>query len=97
MNDFSQNIKHLQKLSCIALSPEEEKKFWTQLNDIIGFLGKLSDIRLIIDNWQLKNTKKKLTLRTIKWVKENIDSEKILNNVKHPIVNNSIVIKSVLN
>jgi hypothetical protein len=38
----------------------------------------------------------KLTLRTIKGVKNNGDSKKILKNVKHEIANNSIVIKSVL-
>ncbi|MEI6119250.1 MAG: hypothetical protein WCP92_08935 [bacterium] len=39
----------------------------------------------------------KLILRTITGVKNEVDSKKILKNVKHPIVNNSIVIKSVLN
>lgn len=96
MTDFAQQLKHLQKLSCIALSPEEEKKFWSQLNDIIGFLGQLPETKLTTNNEQL-TVKDKLTLRAIAGVKESSDSKKFLNNVKHPIVNNSIVIKSVLN
>lgn len=94
MTDFAQEIKRLQKLSCILLSPEEEKKFWTQLTDIIGFLGKLPKTK---EGVETKNTKKKLTLRTIEWVHPCEDNDKIMKNVKHPIVNNSIVIKSVLN
>lgn len=96
MTDFAQQIKHLQKLSCIALSPQEEKKFWSQLNDIIGFLGQLPKTKMN-NEWWIMNDDGKLSLRTIKGVKESSDSKKILQNVKHPIVNNSIVIKSVLN
>ncbi|MEI6672105.1 MAG: hypothetical protein WCL02_01795 [bacterium] len=40
--------------------------------------------------------KDKLTLRTIVGTQEQQDSSKLLKNVHHPIVNNSIVIKSVL-
>jgi len=100
--DFTTEIKRLQKLSCIVLSPEEEQKLWTQLEGIIAFLGQLPDSKLKIDlssnegNWKLKIAEAKLTLRTIAGVKENTESEKILKNVKHGVVNNSIVIKSVL-
>ena len=93
MADFSQELKRLQKLSCISLSPEQEKKFWSQLGDIIGFLGQLPDIKWDANSNISKNT---LTLRTIEGVQESSENKKILKNVKHPIVNNSIVIKSVL-
>lgn len=96
MTDFSHQLKHLQKLSCIALYSEEEKKFWKQLNDIIGFLGQLPETKVNSEKWKVKNDGK-LSLRTIAGVRESADSKKILTNVKHPIVNNSIVIKSVLN
>ena len=96
MTDFTQEIAHLQKLSCILLSPEQEKKLWAQLTEIIGFLWKLPETKLKIENWKLKIAEAKLTLRTIAGVKENSDSKKILKNVKHQILNNSIVIKSVL-
>ena len=95
MTDFAKQLKHLQKLSCIALSPEQEKKFWKQLNDIIGFLGQLPETKASSSKPQASSSK--LFLRTIAWVKESTESKKILKNTHHPIVNNSIVIKSVLN
>lgn len=93
MADFKQEIKRLQKLSCIALSPEQEQKLWKQLTDIISFLGQLPETK---GNASPKAKKDKLTLRTVKWVKNDADSKKILKNVKHGVVNNSIVVKSVL-
>lgn len=92
--------KHLQKLSCISLSPEEEQKLWAQLTDIIAFLGQLPETKNTkseIQNTKSDKNEGKLTLRTIAGVRVDKDSEKILKNVKHPIINNSIVIKSVLN
>jgi len=94
MNDFKQEIKRLQKLSCIALSPEQEEKLWKQLTDIIGFLGQLPETKA--QSSKLKAQSDKLTLRTIKGITNDGDSKKILKNVKHEVVNNSIVIKSVL-
>jgi aspartyl/glutamyl-tRNA(Asn/Gln) amidotransferase C subunit len=96
MTDFTQEIKRLQKLSCIALSPEQEQKLWKQLTDIIGFLGQLPETKMNNEWWIMKD-KGKLTLRTIAGIRESSDSKKILKNVKHTIINNSIVIKSVLN
>ncbi len=96
MTEFTQEIKRLQKLSCIALSPEQEKKLWKQLADIIGFLGKLPNTEMNNEQW-IMNNEGKLTLRTIAGVKQDPDGKKILKNVKHEMANNSIVIKSVLN
>lgn len=93
MIDFTQEIKRLQKLSCISLSPEEEKKLWAQLTDIIGFLGNLPQNKE--QEWG-KGSKDSLTLRTITGVHQSPESKNILKNVKHEIVNNSIVIKSAL-
>lgn len=95
MTDFSQQLIHLQKLSCIALSPEEEKKLWTQLNDIIWFLGQLQELKLQNSELRMKD-EGKLSLRTIAGIKEDQDGEKLMKNVKHEVINNSIGIKSVL-
>ncbi|HMS91731.1 MAG TPA: hypothetical protein PKC87_05900 [Candidatus Absconditabacterales bacterium] len=95
MTDFTQEIQRLQKLSCIALSPQEEKKLGAQLSNIIGFLGKLPETKTTNQGGILIQ-EGKLTLRTIAGVKTDINNDKILKNVKHQIVNNSIVIKSVL-
>jgi len=93
MTDFKQEIKKLQKLSCIALSPEQEQKLWKQLTDIIQFLWQLKELRMKDEGLRMKD---RLTLRTIAGVRESSESKRILKNVKHEIVNNSIVIKSVL-
>ncbi len=90
MTDFVQEIKRLQKLSCITLSQGEEEKLWNQLQEIIAFLGQL------LGSNNHHATEGKLTLRTIKGTHPNTDTERLLKNVKHPIVNNAIVIKSVL-
>jgi Asp-tRNA(Asn)/Glu-tRNA(Gln) amidotransferase C subunit len=95
MTDFIQEIKRLQKLSCISLSPTEEQKLWAQLTDIITFLGQLPECKA--ESSKLKAQNNKLTLRTVAGVNDVSDSKRILKNVKHEIVNNSIVIKSVLN
>ena len=103
MTEFTQEIKRLQKLSCISLTPEEEKKLWFQLTEIIWFLGKLPETKMNNEQWMMNNEwwkmndDGKLWLRTIDGIKESSESKKILKNVKHPIINNSIVIKSVLN
>lgn len=93
MADFTQEIKRLQKLSCISLSPKEEEKFWQQLTDIIDFLGKLPDTKINSTSW---HTTGKLSLRTIQQQEKTSDTKQLLQNVHHPIINNSIVIKSAL-
>lgn len=82
----------LQKLACIQLNPEEEAKLWKQLDNIIQFLGQLDQIKVSAKAKKISE----LTLRTISGVREFPDAKKLLDNVQHPIVNNSIVIKSVL-
>jgi len=93
MADFTQEIKRLQKLSCISLSPKEEEKFWQQLTEIIDFLGKLPDTKTTTSSW---HTTEKLSLRTIQQQDSSCDAKQLLQNVHHPVINNSIVIKSAL-
>jgi len=90
-----EELEHLQKLACIKLSPDEEKKLWSQLENIIWFLGQLSNIKTgkIVKKWK----KIENSLRTIQWNKDFANKVKLMKNVKHEVVNNSIVIKSVLN
>jgi Asp-tRNA(Asn)/Glu-tRNA(Gln) amidotransferase C subunit len=83
----------LQQLANIKLSPEEQVKLGTQLDNIIQFIGQLDQIKISSTN---NNKKPGLTLRTIAGVREFPDAKKLLDNVKHPLVNNSIVIKSAL-
>jgi len=89
-----EELKHLEQLSCITLNENEQEKFLSQLDNIINFLGQLKDIDVenIDTNFEIENS-----LRTHKWVSKFENTKWIINNIKHEIVNNSIVIKSVLN
>lgn len=86
-------LKRLEKLSCISLSNKEENKFLDQLWNIINFLEKLKELKIenVENNLNIENS-----LRTIDGVKDFEDKEKIMQNVQHPIINNCIEIKSVL-
>lgn len=86
-------LKHLETLSCIQLTDTEQDKFINQLDGIITFLGQLKDIDVsnIWDNIDIENT-----LKTHKWVEKFENTKWIISNVKHEIINNSIVIKSVM-
>lgn len=84
---------HLQQLANIKLSAEEQVKLGTQLDNIIQFIGQLDQIKI---SSKKKTKQTELSLRTITWTREFPDTKKLLNNVKHPLVNNSIVIKSAL-
>ncbi len=88
-----EEFTRMQKLANITLSPDEAVKLWTQLDNIIQFIGQLDQIKITASK---KNKKAELTLRTIAWTREFTDTDKLLANVKHPLVNNSIVIKSAL-
>lgn len=93
MTSLDQEMQHLQKLSCIALSPEEEKKLGGQLTNIIAFLSSLPDVG---EQTQDKPSTDHVSLRTIAGVRQDASDQKLLANVRHKIINNSIVIKSVL-
>lgn len=86
-------LKHLQELSNVNIDESGEEKFLSKLDSVIWMLDKLntidtSDINEI--NW-LWNT-----LRVISWTKDFPNKKEILWNVKHEVINNSIVIKSAL-
>jgi Asp-tRNA(Asn)/Glu-tRNA(Gln) amidotransferase C subunit len=93
MTEVTQQIQHLQKLSCIKLSPEQEKKLGGQLTNIIAFLSSLPDVG---EQTQDKPSTDQVSLRTIAGVYQDTSDQKLLANVHHKIINNSIVIKSVL-
>ena len=92
-NLTKEELKHLQKLSNVNIDESWEEKFLSKLDSVIWMLDKLNsvDISSIQEiNW-LWNT-----LRVIEWTKDFPNKKEILQNVKHDVVNNSIVIKSAL-
>ncbi|MEI7562180.1 MAG: hypothetical protein WCJ39_00165 [bacterium] len=82
----------MQKLANIRLNDSEEKKLGAQLENIIQFLGQLNNLPARVH----QDIKPEHTLRTRSGCRQGMDSKKLLANVQHPIINNSIEIKSVL-
>jgi aspartyl/glutamyl-tRNA(Asn/Gln) amidotransferase C subunit len=89
-----EELKKLQKLACIKLSEWEKVKFWNQLESIINLLDELGKLDLSGD-FEL-DEKDVNNLRTITWTEDFGDKNKLLQNVEHKLINNSVVIKSVL-
>lgn len=85
-------FERLQKLACIKLEEEEKNKLFNQIWNIVMFLDKLNDLNLENNI----NIKQENNLRTISWSNNFENKEWLLNNVKHKKINNTIVIKSVL-
>lgn len=86
-------FERLQKLACIKLEQEEIEKLFNQIWNIVIFLDKLNDLNLENNI----NIKQENNLRIISWSSDFENKEWLLNNVKHEKINNTIVIKSVLN
>ncbi|HKL44252.1 MAG TPA: hypothetical protein VJ892_03160 [Candidatus Absconditabacterales bacterium] len=88
-----EEFAHLQKLANINLDDSEQEKFLEKLEPIISKLDELSkvDISDIKEDLQLDNT-----LRTLDGPKDFSNKKEIMDNVEHDIINNSVVIKSVL-
>jgi aspartyl/glutamyl-tRNA(Asn/Gln) amidotransferase C subunit len=92
-NLTKEELKHLQKLSNVNIDESWEEKFLSKLDSVIWMLDKLNSIdtsNITEINW-LWNT-----LRVIEWTKNFQNKKEILENVKHDVINNSILIKSAL-
>ena len=93
VNLTKEELKHLENLACISIDESWEEKFLSKLDSVIWMLDKLNtvDVSSINEvNW-LWNT-----LRIIGWNKDFSGKKEILENVKHDVINNSILIKSAL-
>lgn len=92
-NITKDELKHLQTLSAINIDESWEEKFLSKLDSVIWMLDKLNavDISEVNEiNW-LGNK-----LRAIPWVRDFQNKKELLENVKHEVINNSILVKSAL-
>ena len=92
-NLTQEELKHLQTLSSINIDESGEEKFLSKLDSVIWMLDKLNTIdtsNIQEINWLWNR------LRIIEWNKDFPNKEEILWNVKHDVINNSILIKSAL-
>ncbi len=86
-------LEHLQKLANINLNQSWQEEFLKKLEPVISKLDELSkvDISDVIEDSQLENT-----LRVLDWPQDFPNKKELIDNVQHEVINNSIVIKSVL-
>lgn len=87
------DLEHLSKLCALKLTDEEKSKYLWQLDEILEFVSQLDEvdvdwIKPLSHPWEWKY------LLTREWVKDFEAKKELLENVKHQIKNNWIVIKS---
>ena len=86
-----EQIKHLAKLSKIALSGEEEQKYAQQLGSILSFLDTLT-----LEEKEWISTEWEREIDPFTEQNDYPDPSSLLQNTKHPIQQNAITIKTSL-
>ena len=95
-------MEKLQTLSNIRLNATEQEDFLKKLDPIISKLEELwsVDITDTFPSPIRRGDRGEVTLRaldtTFEWEKQQQIAENIMKNVEHEVINNSVVIKSVL-
>jgi len=87
----AEQLSHLQKLANISLGSVQEQKFVDDLWLVISELEKLQSIELPTT---VSSHGQPMAIRS--WVSDTTNAKNFLKNIDHPLVNNSPVIKSVL-
>lgn len=89
-----EELNHLEDLSAINIEKDQEDLFLEKLTSIVKYLDLLNEINtdatIETNNWWENNQKMQHTINDCS------DSKEILFNVNHEVVNNCIMIKSVL-
>ena len=88
-----EELAHLEQLANINIDKDQEWKFLEKLDNIVE---KLDELNQFDTTWTDKSTDNENPLRTISVTKYFEWKKEIIDNVKHDVVNNSIVIKSAL-
>ena len=87
-----QELKHLMELAHITIAPDQEAQFFAKFESIVWELNKLQQLDL---SWHTPLSPE--VMQTIhEGIKDFDNTKGLLQNVEHPVVNNSIQIKSVL-
>jgi aspartyl/glutamyl-tRNA(Asn/Gln) amidotransferase C subunit len=88
-----QELTHLEQLANVKIDKSQEWPFLEKLDSIID---KLDELNKFDTNWEYTPKYNTNPLRTISRNREFEWKKEILDNVKHEVINNSIVIKSAL-
>ena len=92
-NLTAQELEHLETLCNVHIDNSQKWVFLEKLDSIVDKLNELNSINT--DNIEIQSNSQN-PLRVLWWVSEFPNKKEILDNVKHEVVNNSIVIKSAL-
>lgn len=93
INLTTKELEHLEKLCNVHIEESQQENFLKKLDSIVNKLNELNLIDTSDINIQ-DNIQK--SLRILWWISDFPNKKELLNNVKHEVINNSIVIKSAL-
>lgn len=93
VNLTKEELQHLEKLANVSIDSDQEDKFLSKLDSVVD---KLNDLNMVDTSNVMDVQDPSNTLRVIWWTRDFENKKWIIDNVKHDVVNNSIVIKSAL-
>ncbi len=95
MSMDNKQLEHLAWLCALEIKEEEKEKFSGQLNEIIQFVSKLQKVDV---EWitPLYHPIEESTMELNNWVEDKNFTQEFLDNTKHVIKDNWIVIRSSL-
>ena len=93
VNLTKQEFQHLEKLASVNIDENQEDKFLAKLDSVVD---KLQDLNMVDTSDIVDMDSQSNTLRVIWWTNDFPNKKWIIDNVKHDVINNSIVIKSAL-
>lgn len=88
-----QELRHIAKLCALKLTERDEQKFLSQLDGIIWFVDQLQEVD-VEGVEPLSHPLEWKYLEPQEWTRDFANKQDLFRNVKHPIKNNGIVIKS---
>ena len=86
-----EQIEHLAKLSKLALTPEGKQKYSQQLGNILTFLDTLT-----LEEKKEKKSDLEHSVDLFLEEQDYSDPQSLLQNTKHPLLQNAIAIKTSL-
>ena len=88
------DLDHICKLCSIWIDDSEKQKYLSQIDDILGYISQLQEVDV---EWiePLTHPLENKFIEPRTWVKDFEDRQNFIKfNVKHPVKDNAIVIKS---
>lgn len=93
MSFTREELENLANLSSLKIEESEEERYVSQLNEVVDFVSNLQE--LDVDSYEpLFHPVEGKYMDLEEWQKSFPDKEKLLQNVKHQVKDNAIVIKS---